>query len=83
MLYSVKAQYLNRSERVANNGKTYYNLAIMQDTQTAQLGCTKEIYDLMGGYEQLVTLEFYFSEGLRSGPSGSFVSRFCSRVDMV
>lgn len=84
MTYSVKAQYLNRGSRVSqSNGKTYYTIAIMQGTEPAQLGCSLEVYNLLEGAEPMEEMNFLFTEAVRSGVTGSFVSRYCTGVENI
>ena len=45
VLNSTRVKVLARKHRVADNGKIYYNIAIMSSGEAGNISCSKDVYD--------------------------------------
>lgn len=80
MRYSLKAKYLACGSRQAKDGKTYYNITVMQGSETASLGVTDELFMKINndGIQMGDECEFDVTPSARSGGQyGSFLSLYC------
>lgn len=79
MTFYIDGKYVAKGSRVANNGKTYYSIAILQGTEPISLGCSQEVYNILdsGDVQELDEFRFRFTENLMNGKNGAFISRFC------
>lgn len=77
MTFYLKGQFISKGSRTSDkNGKTYYSLAVLQGTESVQLGCSPQVFEQLDGYNQLDEIIVRFSENVMSGRSGAFISRY-------
>lgn len=77
MIFYCKGEYVSKSERTAQNGKTYYSIAILQGTEPVSLGCSKDVFENLDNYDRLDNVTLRFTENVMNGKNGAFISRYC------
>lgn len=77
MIFYANGEYVSKGERTAQNGKTYYSIAILQGTEPVSLGCSKEVFEKLDNYDRLDNVTLRFTENVMNGKNGAFISRYC------
>lgn len=77
MTFFMSGKYVARGSRVAQNGKTYYSVALLQGTEPVQLGCSESVYKELDSYSEMDNIICRFTENISNGRNGAFISRYC------
>lgn len=77
MTFYANGRFLGRGQRTANNGKTYYNISILQGIESITLGCNEAVFNELESAEELDDITVRFTENIMNGRNGSFISRYC------
>lgn len=82
MKFVARGEYLGVSSRAVND-RVYYNVSILQDMESVIFGCSADVYAEAAKLDRSSHIELEFSESVRNGRTGAFVSRYATGINIM